>query len=176
MSSKISPKDIVADHFDTWQDRKTGKWSLKDFGAMLVVPLLAGGAMAWFDLRVVEFGEFIAGAAVLTGFAFGLLVFIFQLRLESVRDGTAPSGGVLASLLNELFTNVAYAILVGLATVVSLVVAGAVGQPLAAGEVVVSEIGKWASAVVIFLSSHFVMTLLMCLKRTYVAYDRSVRH
>lgn len=176
MSSKLSPAAILADQVDTWRDHRTGRLSLTDVASMVGIPLAVGGLMFWRDLRVIEFGQVLAGVAILTGFAFGLLVFVFQLRLESRRDGSAQSGGILAELLNELFTNLAYACVVGLALVTLTLVVGALGPVLPTDAEVATQLGRWPSAIVSVVGVHFLLTLLMCLKRTYLAFDRTVRH
>lgn len=176
MSSKVSPRQIVTDHYATLYNHATGRRSLLDWGLAWGLPFAGGLWVFVRGDRVTDFGQIVAGAAVLTGFTFGLLIFVFQLRLECGRSGEAPTNGVLAGLLNELFTNVAYATFIGLATTVMVVVSGAIGPATPPGAEHSAQLGPIASAVCVVLGGHFLMTLLMCLKRTYVAYDRSARN
>ncbi|MGD8202444.1 hypothetical protein ACQE98_17520 [Ornithinimicrobium sp. W1679] len=176
MSSKVSPAAIITDHYATLRNHTTERWSPLDLAVMVALPVAVAVGMAWFNFRIVEFGQLIGGVSILTGFAFGLLIFVFQLRLEARRDGSAPRGGILAELLNELFTNLAYACLVGLALVAMLVIGGAIGPAMAGGVDATLQLGRVSSAAVAAVGSHFLLTLMMCVKRAYVAFDRSVRH
>lgn len=176
MSSKLSPRTIIVEHFDTFYDHRdlTGsrRKSWTDYAVMIGVPVVVFAVFMLFDWRVQDFGQVLAGIAILTGFAFALIVFVFQLRLDLVERRAVHPGGVAARLVNELFTNVSYATLVGLATVVFLVAAGALGAPPDAP----GALGLFTSSIAVFLGSHFFLTLVMCIKRLYTAYDRFARY
>lgn len=176
MTTKVSPRQIISDHFATLRNHRTDKWSALDVSVMFGLPVAAAVAAGWFNVQVVELNHLIAGVSILTGFAFALLVYVFQLRLEASRDGFAPKGGPLASLLSELFTNVAYACVVGLVLVTLLVAGGAIGPAGADAGASAGHLGRTVSALSIGVALHFLLTLLMCIKRTYVAFDRSVKH
>ncbi|MDO5619307.1 hypothetical protein [Kocuria sp.] len=177
MSSKISPRTIVKEHYETFYDHRdparTSWRSRADYIWSLGLPLALAACFIIFNWRVQDFGQVLAGVAILTGFAFGLIVFVFQLRLDLIERRGAASNGPAARLVNELFTNTSYATLVGLVTVVVVVALGALG---ASTDNASSELGRWSSGFVVLFGSHFVLTLVMCIKRLYTAYDRFARY
>ena len=108
---------------------------------------------------------------MLAGFTFGLLVFVFQLRLQ-VSNDPRVIGTNLGTLIDQLFTNVAYALLVGLVCVTLAV--GFVSlrhSPLPSAQSA-SALGMVSTGVLIAAASHFLLTLAMCTKRAYRAYQR----
>lgn len=168
MPMKTSIIDIVTDHYDTLRDDATQKRHLPDYFIQHGVPALVAVAATAIGFRFVNVGDLIAGLAIMTGFTFGLLVFVFQLRLQITNDPRHHEDRWLKRLIDQLFQNVAYALLVGFAAVVAAVIASTAklpDNPLPDG---------WASAaatlVLTFLSLHYVMTMAMCAKRLNVAY------
>lgn len=171
MSVKVLPTDIVRRHVATLYDHRSEsrRVRLSDVGTQYALPLLIAGLVVWRNVQIEGAAQILAGIAILDGFAFGLLVFVFQLRLSASVDPREASSDRLR-LLNELFANVAYTTLVGLATAILLMI------PLAltgetAGEAL--PLG-WAAAATAF-STHFVLLLMMCVKRTDIAFQRYAR-
>lgn len=165
MSSKASLTRVIVDHYGTLVDQRTQRVSRSDVALMFVLPLLVGGACAYFDVHIVAAGQVLEGMAILGGFMFGLLTFVFQLRLQASNDPRLPSEGGVHDLLDELFANVAYTTLVAFATVASVM------APLVLGlGPEVDELGRWWSAMVVALVIHFGFHVAMCIKRTQTAY------
>ena len=171
MTAKSSVRGIVVDHLDTLRDARTHRISLLDILIQFGGPLALGICVPLFGVRLVDVGQVIAGIAVLAGFTFGLLVFVFQLRLQLASDPRVI-GTNLRELIDQLFTNVAYAVLVGLACVALAVAFVSLRHgPLAASQGA-AALGSISTGVLVASASHFLLTLAMCTKRAYRAYQR----
>lgn len=170
MATKTSVTSIVVDHFDTLRDARTHRMSFGDLATQFGLPVLLGAVLPIFGLRLVELGQVIAGLAVLAGLTFGLLVFVFQLRLQLSSDPRVQAT-TLRQLIDQLFVNVAYTVLIGLtsAAVCVAVVSVRWGEEASSGSQGVSAV---ASGVVVGLCVHFLLSLAMCTKRAYRAYQR----
>lgn len=168
MSGKTAIRPLVADHLRTFRDDRTGKRRLRDYLVHFAAPAALAALGVALGLRLADAAQIIAGAAVLAGFSFGLAVFVFQLRLDAGRDPRVPKGSTLLELIDELFNNVLYSIVIGLALVVAVVAATSFTAP-PPGESPAPLSGWWTAGVVA-LGLHYILTLLMCLKRTRAAY------
>lgn len=163
MRIHVLPSQVVSDHVDTFHsdDGKSRAW-----GAILAtygLPVAAAASALWPGVRVSMGSEILAGVAIFAGFIFGLMIFVFQLRLQAGSDPRVQEGDALIGLLDDLYHNVSYTALVGVIT--GTVLAAAVG---------LSDMGALNGAwtfVTIALCLHFVLTMLMCIRRTSVAYS-----
>ncbi len=169
MSSKFNVLPAIRDHFETFEDHNNrNRFLLRDYAGMVGVPAAAAGLITLCQVHIRSVGTFLSGVAVLTGLLFALVIFVFQLRLQVASDPRHHNGGKLTTLIDELFANVNYAVIVGLATSVLGVIAASVEDPAAGAPV-------WASALLTLLGTHLVLTVLMCVKRTRSAYRRLSR-
>lgn len=170
MSLKFNVLPAIHDHFETFSDHQAGGRPLvRDYAGMLGLPILAAGAIWFVGIRVREVGTFLGGIAILTGLLFALVIFVFQLRLQVSGDPRHPNGSRLPVLLDELFANVNYAVIIGMATSAVGVVAAATSDSAS------GEAPLWASVVLTALGVHLLLTVLMCVKRTRAAYRRMTR-
>lgn len=168
MSVKLLPGQVVRRHVETLYDhrRGAGKVRLWDIVAQYGLPLAFGGLVWQQRLEIRGASQLLAGVAILAGFVFGLLIFVFQLRMQAVDDPRIPNEGGVMTLIDELFANVAYTALIGLVTSLTIMIPLAVQHPADAPLPL-----AWGGAVV-FLGAHFVLLLMMCIKRTDIAYQK----
>lgn len=167
--SRLSVLPIVWDHYETLNGESGGN-SRVDWAVTVVLPAVAGVAVGYFNVKIQEVGNLIAGLSILTGLLFAVVIFVFQLRLQVASDPRIPKGSLVPNLLDELFRNVLYAVLAGLVATVVIVVAATtrvvtpdrVLQPPAAG---------WA-ALIVAATAHLIVVLLMCLKRLRAVYAK----
>lgn len=164
MANKATVIPLVVDHFNTLRDVRTGRLRWQDIAFQFALPVALAALATWRGARLTEAGQIIAGAAVLAGFSFGLAVFVFQLRLEASRDPRVPKGSLLLDLIDELFKNVNYLILSGLALVVLAAAGVAYADPNA------DQMSAGWTLAITAVSLHYVVTLGMCLKRMRAAY------
>lgn len=164
MSSKASVIPAVKAHFDTFRDDSSdGSVHLPDYAVFLGVPLGAAALVVLGGVRLKELSGFLGGLAVFTALLFGLVIFVFQLRLQLRTDGEFSAHSALVRLIDQLFANVNYAVVVGVVTTAVGVIAAATldsakGTPV------------WMSAVLTALAMHLVLTIFMCVKRVHSAY------
>ena len=109
-------------------------------------------------------GDLIAGFAVLAGFLFALVIFVFQLRLNVVRDPRVQSKRNLPELIDQLFRNVLYAVVVSFVLTIVAIVAAATEPAPGVGVHPV-----W-SGVVTVVTVHLLAVVWMCVSRTRTAY------
>lgn len=172
MSSKVNVLPIVSAHFRTLRHAATGRIAVSDYLVQLGIPLVVGVA-AWLtdtDLKG-AYGNIVAALAIVFGFAFAVTVFVFQLRMQMAEMQISSEQTRVAEispqidmrapmLVNELFSNCLYAVLLsGAATLL----AGCI-EPLHFG-----KFGDWALGVII---THLILVMLMCFKRLNAAYSK----
>lgn len=170
MSSKFSILPVIIDQYSTFTDAHTGRPRFEDYFVVLAIPI---GLGAWSVLSggtITIVGELISAIAIITSLLFGLVVFIFQLRVQLGAKDVAervPMSSV--QLIDEMFKNVAYAIVIGFAATALLLLGAAVRDESE------QAISVALSGAIVVLLAHFVLTLAMCLKRLTKAYDRVAR-
>lgn len=154
-------------HFHTFRHHRT---NLLVWGLLLPVyiPPIAGALLAYFlKWRVSGIAELVAGTAVLAGFLFALMIFVFQLRLQITHDPRVQERIFLPRLVDELFQNVLYAALVSLAFTLAVVVSTITADVPAVGPIRLSE---WPSIIVVALGAHLIGLLYVVVQRTQAAY------
>lgn len=165
MTSKLSPFPVLKAHFDTLRNSNTNRPLLGDYFSLYGIPLLVGAFSYSRKFQAQDVGAFLGGVAVFAALLFALVVFVFQLRLSAGKDPVTASKYRLLKLLDELFANVSYAVLVGLVTTFLGIASvwlsdDQVGAPV------------WLSVLLVAAVTHLVLTILMCLKRINAAYRR----
>ncbi|MGU3652511.1 hypothetical protein [Mycolicibacterium sp. A43C] len=165
MASKASIAPAVRAHYNTLRDDRTGSYRFWDFGLFVGMPVAVGLAVLYADFRMKDTAAMLAGLAVFTALLFGLVIFVFQLRVQIKDDGRDRERPRLAKLVDYTFANVTYSVIVGIVTTVVAVVTAAISDP---------ELGApaWICALLTALALHLVLTILMCLKRIHSAYQQ----
>jgi hypothetical protein len=108
----------------------------------------------------------VAGVSIVAALLCSMAVFIFQLRLEVNKIDDDRLGPEDYALLDETFSNVMWAILVGLALALYLIVCDALGLFTA------SLGGRLLTALGVYVAIHFLLVIGMSLKRLRRAYQR----
>lgn len=171
---KINVSSIVRDHLETLYDSRSNRTSLSDFAIFYIVPTISAIISYYFQLKldanaynisVTFFGIFIALILNIQVAMFA----IFQRKWEMPSDKrvAASMASTLAArkrLLIELNANLSYLILVGsVALVLSLM------------SFIKSFDNRATPAVMVFLYVHFLLTLLMVVKRTHALFHKEYR-
>jgi hypothetical protein len=99
------------------------------------------------DLRMARAADVLSGAAILTGFLFGTLVFVFQLRLRVTDDPYIPSFGRLRRLIDRSYGRLTAAVVAALLTTVFAVLADVTAR---AGSSAPSVSPWWTAGIAIF--------------------------
>lgn len=167
MSSKVSPVHIISAHFATFTDINDRK-RLLDWVEMVVLPLALGGACVYFTVQARQLVAVISGISILTGLLFGLLVYLFSLRLQLAADPRVDPRNRSVKLVSQLFSNVAYAVFFGLCATVFVIVALNAASTTKDGGTYLTRF--WTGAVVA-VGAHLFLTIVMCVKRTGTAFS-----
>lgn len=155
--SKINVWPIVVDHWRTLRDYGSNAPSMRDVAWFAGAPLVACVALLYLRLQLSSDAVSVLITA-LSIFA-GLLLNLLLLTHNIIAGSAAASTSRRRLLLKEIYRNISYAILLSLVTVAVLIAA-----------VLLPGTGsRWiASAAVYALVTHFLLTLLMILKRVHV--------
>jgi hypothetical protein len=171
---KINVAPIVRDHIDSLYDSRTNRVSLFDFALFYGLPIIAAGASYYVGLRlkpdaynisITFFGIFIALILNIQVAMFS----IFQRKWEYPSDKRIASSmaDTLADrkkLVIELNANLSYLILICcVALALSVISFIKVGD------------GEFIPAVMLFLYAHFLLTLLMVVKRAHALFHKEYR-
>ncbi|BCP02042.1 hypothetical protein [Mycobacterium intracellulare] len=167
MDSKFSVLPTIRDHYVTLVDDNTGKYYWPDYALLIGIPtvsgVIVGTALHVHQTGLRDMASYIGGVAIFTALLFGMVVHVFQLRMQLLSHPDVPRDGDLARFVDELFANVNYAVVVGIiATGVSM-----------AGAVTANNDGRinplWSGVVVAF-GIHLLLVVFMCVKRIRAAY------
>jgi len=168
---KISVSSIIAGHMRSIKDASANRTPLEDYAVFFVLPIAIGLAAFYKDIKldrdsfnvsITFFGIFIALLLNIQVAMFG----IYQKKWEDPEDEILigihrNNVEVRRKLLEELNCNTSYLILVcGLAIVMSLI------------SFVDKSANGWVSAIIILIYSHFLVTLLMVVKRAHALFQR----
>jgi hypothetical protein len=167
VTAKWSVSEIVRDHLGTLRDARSNRYRTSDFFAFYAAPIVVavGAYFTGFKLQGIEAA--VGGVAIYTALLFGMLIHVFQLRIRVADSETLRASIRLGRLIDELESNVAYAVLVGIAATSALVIAASLlgtTNPLPRG----------ASSVLTALFVHLILSTFLVLKRVRAAYAESV--
>lgn len=157
---RISMQGIIRSHISTLYNARTGKISTIDILLFYILPIPTGiflGILAPSEAAQIP----LTMVSILAGLSFGTVIFIFDLRMK-LRDKWGPKDRVLANF-DELFANLLYSVFIAVCIVTVALL------PQVAFAVPVVRI------VLFILCVHYVLTLLMCLKRLGLAFREVTR-
>lgn len=169
MLESINILAVLKGHLRGFQNPTTGKIRRPDVVLHYAVPLCIGVLWSLFGRPVHSLGNLIGGLAILTGLFFGLLVFVFELRLQLDERVQHQRSTRLVGLIDVLFSNSAYATLAsGLTAVVTVVV------DLLWGGTGAEPFPSLAVAIVLALGAHLTLTGALLVRHAYAAYTELV--
>lgn len=164
---KSSVLSIPKKHFATLKDERTDKIKPSDVAFQIAVPIAAGIACFASGWQLESAGNAIVGISIVAALMCAMAVLVFQIRLDlRNRDVSADRD---LRLIDEVFANIMWAILVGLLLALLLIVwdANASAFSVTASRVL--------SAICVAICLHFVFVVGMCLKRLQSAYYRTTK-
>ncbi|MBA3678208.1 MAG: hypothetical protein H0W74_12545 [Sphingosinicella sp.] len=171
---KINVSSIISDHLATLRDADAKRASTGDILLFYVLPALASGAsmLLGFEERADAYGASITVFGIFIALLLNIQVGMFAIfqrewdistdpRLEKIQRGTLEDRRVL---LTELNANISYLILVSCTA-------------LFASLIFYTE--EWerglAPAVMVLLYTHFLLTLVMVVKRAHALFHKEYR-
>ena len=160
---KSSVFNIATGHFRTLYDARSGKTRIRDLAFQLGFPLLLAGTSQRLSWQLTNVGNAVVGVSIVAALLCAMATIIFQIRVSL--QGKPQQHRKGAQLIDEVFANVLWAIIVSFFIALLLIIADSFG--LLSNE----EAAKTISSVVVFAGTHFVLVVGMCLKRLQSAYD-----
>lgn len=162
-----SRRGLIRGHFATFVGTN-GRVLARHVLAQVAFPLAGAAVILGIGSRFSNIGDMIAGFAVLAGFLFGLVIFVFQLRLGMSHDPRVQEKVNLPTLIDQLFANVLYAVFVSFVLTLVAIAVGATEGHDRNGTALGVE--PWMAALITVIGLHLLAVVLMCLKRTRTAY------
>jgi hypothetical protein len=168
---KINPILIVHDHLDTLRDFGSNKRSRTDIVSFYGVPALLAFGSYWvinlatndfYNVSITFFGIFIALLLNIQVAVFGVFQHPWQ-RLEDERSAEIQQDALKKrlQLLQEINSNISYAVL--LSCLALFVFLGFYGLNLKL---------KLSTSISVFIYLHFLLTLLMIIKRFHALFRK----
>jgi hypothetical protein len=163
--SKIDLRAIVVGHLNTLVDHGTKKRSAGDLVLFFGFPTATCVLLWWLNIQLTDnaINVLTNAFSIITGLLLNLLVLLHSLAGPDTRN---PVKRAARELARQNYTNIAYAVLVSLVTLIPLMVAANYPQrtpttPASLGRIFASTIAVW-------LTVHFALTMGMVLKRMHV--------
>ncbi|WP_437773480.1 hypothetical protein [Arthrobacter sp. KNU40] len=163
MSRKINVLEIARAQLGTFQGYGQ-RTIVGDLVTFLGLPAVVGVVSGIFAPPIHSVGSLLTGASVFSGLLVALLVNIFNFSVKVRRDEKVRPEEKLARTVDELLTNAAWTVLVGLTLVVLLAVASATQDPSTS----LSQV--WVGILAGF-SAHLILNILMVLSRIWTAHE-----
>jgi hypothetical protein len=159
----LNLKPIFIDHFQTLRNEGEGRNELSksDLVTLYGVPLLLPVVAIWRDWKLGGVGDLLTALSLMCGLLFNLLVLSFDVALRAaaqVRESQVESLATSTKirLIRQLQANTTYGLVVALAATIVLAVGASVE---------LKHFNPWITAVLTYLLSHFVLVLMVILKR-----------
>lgn len=160
---KSSVFSIVTGHFRTLYDARNGRIRIRDLAFQIGLPLALAVTSQLFSWRLSEIGNIVVGVSIVAALLCAMATLIFQIRINL--QGKPQQHRKGAQLIDEVFANVLWAILVGFFVALLLIITDSFGLLTNEQTAVV------VSSVTVFAGTHFIFVVGMCLKRLQSAYD-----
>jgi len=153
MFKKINISQIVKNHFATLQNANTKKADWDDYFTFLVIPILTSAILIYFKiyLKTDAINIIISSLSILVGLLFNVVVLIFDIIK---RD---KSNDIKNTVLRQILSNIAFTILLSIVSILLTLFTYTDN----------STIKIIFNAIVYFLLTNFIMTVLMILKRMF---------
>lgn len=168
--SKINIAPVILAHLRTLRDYRFGnRVSYSDLFVFFIIPIIAAALLIsiGFGYRVDAVSAFLNAFSVLTGLLLNLLVLVFTLA-----SAAAPMNMDIQKrkvLLTEIFANVCFCVLIAISVVCTALVSLSYMRS-SSGAVT----GRAATFLLTLLTSNFVLTLLMIIKRMFVLLNKEI--
>lgn len=171
---KAGLTSIARAYFDTLHAGTTGETRFADVFLQILLPLIAGIVLfcsaaftegnGFVPFVVEAFSDITAALSIVSALLCALAIMVFQLRIQMAADDMeAVATKQETQLVDELFSDVLWAVVCGFAAVVLMIVAGSLGS---------ETVAAWAlAAISLAVLLNFCAVTCMCLKRMGAAYS-----
>ncbi|HXJ05015.1 MAG TPA: hypothetical protein VNH65_07945 [Candidatus Acidoferrum sp.] len=162
--SKIDVLPIIARHFETLRDHATGRRSKADMFIFFGVPLIVSGAALYYRITLTSdaLNAVLASFSIFAGLLLNLLLLVYTRAGEDVKADIFAAN--VKRFVTQLSENIEFAVLVSVFVVISSLVATAT---LNRDPNVTPHAGLPVTVILVYLTTNFLLTLLMVLKRIH---------
>lgn len=166
--NKINPFRIISDHFRTLKEHGSTSMGIGDAFIFFLVPIILAGIGLWrqINFKAETVNVIVTAFSVFAALLFNLLMLIYGLVQR--KDDSSESR-LRAAFLKEIYSNISFTVFVSLLIIVVAIVAMTFSTPerLPTGTGP-TAVGLLYTVILVFLMSHFLLTLLMVLKRVHI--------
>lgn len=163
MSNKVNISDIIRDHLRTLRNESANRVSAIDYVTFFGLPVFFA-ILSWaygFKISGESIPTLITALSIFAGLLINVLVLIYTVS-QNVETLTSKRGKEDVEnekkFLREIFANISYSVLICLVSVVLLLIL--IWLP--------SNLSVTFSATIVALTLHFVLTLMMAVKRIHI--------
>ena len=170
---KIDVTRIVVAQIRTMKDNSTQKYSVPDLTLFYGLPVLLGAAGSYYGWKFNAdvLNALLAAFSIFAGLLLNLLILVYTFSSQAEHPAALEQNRM--ALIKELHDNTAYSILVSIVlVVVTMITVAYLKMHEKPPETAFT--GRWVSGAVIFLTTNFVLTLLMILKRIYIMLNQTI--
>lgn len=163
--SKINVWPIIVNHVRTLRDHSTRKLSIADLLLFFGLPLalsLVGLRLKW-NFSVNALNALLAAFSIFAGLLLNLLILVYTFSTDSIQPNALAK--LKSEFIRQLHDNIAFSVLVSVSVVVVTLVG--IMRVKADGAINSDRVEIIITSVLVFLTTHFVLTLLMVLKRIH---------
>ena len=163
MFDKVNIAKIVRDHLGTLKDNSTGRYRKFDLFLFFLVPLFVAAAFLklYGALPASLIGVIVTSLSIFTALLLNLLLLAYNITRNSMSPRDEHIHKMREKLFHEIFSNIAFAVLVALVIVVFVLFFGVMSDR--ASLLAFNKL----SFVIYYLGTLFFLTMLMLLKRVY---------
>jgi energy-coupling factor transporter transmembrane protein EcfT len=158
---KVNITDIVVHHFKTLVNDSTKRPDFDDYLIFIIIPVIVAGGLTYFKLFISEnsVSIIITSLSIIVGLLFNVIVIIFDIIK---RDNSKK---IKNKILEQLLSNISYTILISIALIIFTLFTYFDS----------CLIKKIANLLVYFTLTHYLMTVLMILKRMYTIFMNELK-
>ena len=173
MLDKINVLKICKDHVGTLRDFDTKKFSIGDLALFFVVPLVIGVVATFVhgSMGSTEVTVLVTAFSIFTALLFNLLLLTFDLISKTDDSSDEFMVKLKMLLLQQTYNNISFSILVAIAAI-GLLLIYLLDSRLSFS---MSQIEYIISFGVYYLTTLFLLTLLMILKRVHALLSREMK-
>lgn len=173
MFDKINIISILTDHINTLRNYRTNKYKIFDLILFFLIPLPFSIILTYIygitsNTLITIFST---SLSIFAALLFNLLLLIYDIVRN--KDENTENHKLKMTFLKEIYSNISFSILVAISTVVISLFIALIDKPK-------TDIQKWIiyilSIVIYYLTSIFILTFLMVLKRVHVLLSKEFEH
>lgn len=181
MFNKISILNIIKDHINTLKNNRTGKLSYLDIILFFLLPCVVSSLLIYTGISLNDAlaNALITSLSIFSALLFNLLLLVYdisdkKLNLPETNDEFEKiQRSKIRNLLQEIYINISFSILVSITTVTTLLIYFVKISNCIFFSINICSF-QWLLALVIYyLIIQFALNLIMILKRIYILLSKS---